>query len=135
MTIRKIDHLAIVVESIDAALTFYRDALGLPVEKVEHVAREEVNVAFLPLGESEIELLEPTSASSGVARYLEKRGAGMHHICVEVSDIDAMLARLREKGIELINPEPVQSADGKRYAFIHPRSAFGVMIELYEYPA
>ena len=127
-------HLAIAVPDLDAALAFYRDALGLPVERIEHVEREAVNVAFLPLGDDggEIEILQPTRDDTGVAKWLAKHGPGMHHLCVQVNDIEAALARLAAHGAELINPQPVQKPDGTRYAFIHPRSAFGVLVELYE---
>lgn len=128
----KINHLAIVVEDMQAALGFWRDALGLDLGKVERNEGEEVDIAFLPLGEGEIELLAPINDTSGVAKYLAKRGAGMHHLCIEVNDIAATMQRLRTRGIELINDAPKTNADGTQYAFIHPKSAFGVMVELYE---
>ncbi len=99
---------------------------------MEHVPEQESEIAFLPLGESEIELVRPTTESSGVARFLAKRGPGMHHVCLEVADLDGTLARLREMGIRLIHPEPLTGSDGRRLAFIHPESAFGVLVELYE---
>ena len=128
----RIDHLAIAVPDIDAALAFYRDALGLPLAEVEDVEREGVRVAFLPLGESHIELVQPTRDGTGIAKWMAKNGQGMHHLCVKVEDIDATLARLAGQGVELINPQPVSKPNGTRYAFIHPRSAFGVLVELYE---
>lgn len=128
----KINHLAIVVEDMDKALGFWRDALGLSLGKVEHNDGEEVDIAFLPLGEGEIELLAPINETSGVAKYLAKRGAGMHHLCLEVDDIVATMERLRANGVELINDTPKTNAEGTRYVFIHPKSAFGVMVELYE---
>ena len=130
----KINHLAIVVEDVNAALAFWRDALGLPLGKVERNEGEEVDIAFLPLGESEIEILAPTNATSVIAKYLAKRGAGMHHICLEVEDIETTMARLVAHGIELINDQPKTNAEGVRYCFVHPKSAFGVMVELYELP-
>jgi methylmalonyl-CoA/ethylmalonyl-CoA epimerase len=132
----RLNHLAIAVTDLDAALAFYRDALGLHVERVETVEREAVAVAFLPLGdgESEIEILQPTRDDTGVAKWLAKHGPGMHHLCIQVTDIDATLARLAAHGAELINPQPVRKPDGTRYAFIHPKSAFGVLVELYELP-
>lgn len=133
--IKRIDHLAIVVESIEGALGFWRDALGLPVARTETNAREQVEIAFLPAGESEIELLEPTEPDSGIGRHLARRGPGMHHVCVEVDDIEAALARLAAYGVELINETPRQREDGTRYAFVHPRSASGVLVELYEKPS
>jgi methylmalonyl-CoA epimerase len=135
MTIKRIDHIAIVVPNIEEALTFYQDALGLTLQHTERVDDEDVIVAFLPAGDSEIELVEPVSERSGVSRYLEKRGPGMHHICLEVDDIQAALARLKEWGVELINEEPKYGSGGKLIAFIHPRSANGVLVELYELTA
>jgi methylmalonyl-CoA/ethylmalonyl-CoA epimerase len=127
-----INHLAIAVPDIDAALAFYRDALGLELSEVEDVQREGVRVAFLPLGESHIELVQPTQDGTGIAKWMAKNGQGMHHVCVEVDDIDSAMARLAEHKVELINPQPVTKLNGTRYAFIHPRSAFGVLVELYE---
>ena len=132
--VRRLDHLAIVVADIEEALAFWRDALGLEVSEVAEVPRERSAIAFLPLENGEIELVQPTDEASGVARYLSKRGPGMHHICLEVDDLDAMLQRLKERGVQLINPEPVTKENGVRYAFIHPKSAFGVLVELYEKP-
>ena len=128
----RINHLAIAVPDIDAALSFYRDALGLPLQGIDVVEREGVKVAFLPLGESHIELVEPIRNDTGIAKWMSKHGQGMHHLCIQVDDISAALARLQARGIELINPQPVMREDGTRYAFIHPRSAFGVLVELYE---
>jgi len=131
----KIDHLAIAVTDLDAALTFYQDALGLSVEGVEDIESEGVKVAFLPLRSgARIELVQPTREDTGIARWMGKHGSGMHHICLAVTDIESMLSRLAAHGCELINPQPVVRKDGTRYAFIHPRSAFGVLIELYEKP-
>jgi methylmalonyl-CoA/ethylmalonyl-CoA epimerase len=127
----KINHIAVVVTDLEAARQFWVEALGLPLARVAHVAEEAVNVAFLPAGEGEIELIEPTDAESGVARYLEKRGPGMHHLCLEVEDISATIDRLRAAGVELINEEPRVTADGRQYAFVHPRSTGGVLVELY----
>lgn len=130
--IRRMDHLAVVVADLDEALTFWRDALGLPVAEIAAVPQEHSAIAFLPLENGEIELVQPTDDESGIARYLAKRGPGMHHICLEVDDLDGMLARLKARGVELINPEPVTKPNGVRYAFVHPKSAFGVLVELYE---
>jgi methylmalonyl-CoA/ethylmalonyl-CoA epimerase len=132
--ISKIDHVALVVGDINEALAFWRDALGIPLDHVDEVPREKSAIAFLPLGESEIELVQPTTDDSGVAKYLEKRGPGMHHLCLEVDDIEAMLAQLKAKGIQLIHEQPVVAESGKKYAFIHPKAAFGVLVELYELP-
>jgi methylmalonyl-CoA/ethylmalonyl-CoA epimerase len=127
-----IDHIAIAVPDIDAALGFYRDALGLDLAEVQDVEREGVRVAFLPIGESHIELVQPTQAGTGIARWMSKNGQGMHHLCVRVDDIEAALARLTAHGVELINPQPISKPSGTRYAFIHPRSTFGVLVELYQ---
>ncbi len=126
-----INHIAVVVEKIDEALPFWRDALGLPLSKTEDVPSEQVQVAFLDVGESHIELVQPTTEDSGIAKYLAKKGAGMHHICFEVDDIEAALAHMREKGVELINDSP-KERNGRRYAFVHPKSTGGVLVELYE---
>lgn len=128
----KINHIAVVVSDLEAAQSFWVDALGLPLERVADVPAEAVKVAFLPAGDSEIELLEPTTAESGVARYLQKRGPGMHHLCLEVADIGATLERLRAHGVELIDESPRSGADGRKYAFVHPKSTGGVLLELYE---
>lgn len=131
-TIKKVDHIAIIVEDIDEALLFWRDALGLELHHVEAVPDQESVVAFLPVGEGDIELVKPTTEDSGVARYLEKRGPGIHHICFEVDDIQATLARLKSRDVRLINETPVIGAGGKKIAFIHPESTHGVLVELYE---
>ncbi|TAK13993.1 MAG: methylmalonyl-CoA epimerase [Anaerolineae bacterium] len=132
MKIKRIDHIAIVVEDIDQALGFWRDALGLDLSHVEDVPDQQSIVAFLPTGESEVELVKPTTDSSGVARFLEKRGPGIHHICFEVEDIEAALSSLRQDNIRLINETPMIGTGGKKIAFIHPESTHGVLVELYE---
>lgn len=133
-TIKKIDHIAIVIEDIEASLGFWRDALGMEVSHVEDVPAEKSQVVFIPLGGSEIELVRPTSGDSGLARYLEKRGPGLHHVCLEVDDIEAMLTQLKEKGVQLIQETAQAGLGGRKYAFIHPKSAGGVLVELYELP-
>ena len=130
--IKRINHVAIVVEDIEKALHFWRDALGLEVAHVEDVPDQKSVVAFLPTGASEVELVKPTTMKSGIARYLQKRGPGIHHICLEVDNIEACLTKLREHGVRLVNPEPVIGTGGKRIAFVHPESTHGVLIELYE---
>jgi methylmalonyl-CoA/ethylmalonyl-CoA epimerase len=132
--ITRIEHIAILVEDLSAPLSFWRDALGMEVTHVKDIPAEAAQIAFLPTGGSEIELVRPTTGDSGLAKYLEKRGPGMHHVCLEVDDLEGMLAQLKAKGIQLINETPKVSADGKKYAFVHPKSAFGVMVELYEVP-
>lgn len=127
-----INHVAIVVEDLQEAMGFWVEALGLPLARVAEEPAEAVRVAFLPAGEGQIELLEPTDEESGVARYLQKRGPGLHHLCLEVADIDAAMTRLRAHGVELINETPRSGEGGRRYAFVHPKSAGGVLLELYE---
>jgi len=130
--IKKISHIAVVVPELDAALHFWAEALGLPASHVEHVADQGVDVVFLPVGESNIELLLPVDEASGVARYLDKRGPGLHHICFEVDNITETLAQLKSRNIALINEEPTVDADGKKIAFVHPKGTGGVLVELYE---
>lgn len=130
--IKRIDHVAIVVEDIQKALSFWREGLGLELEHAEEVPDQEAVVAFLPTGDSEVELVRPTTEDSGIARFLAKRGPGIHHICFEVDDIEAVLDDLQAKGLHLINEQPVIGTAGKRIAFIHPESTHGVLVELYE---
>jgi len=125
-----LDHIGIAVRDLDTALAFYRDALGLEVEASEEVSAERVRAHFLPVGESTLELLEATAADSPIARYLEKRGPGIHHITLRVDDIRAALAQLKTRGVRFINEEPRPGAEGALVAFIHPASAHGVLVEL-----
>ncbi len=127
-----IDHIAIVVSDMDAALGFWQRALGLELQCVESVPAEAVEVAFLETENAHVELLLPTSEDSGIARYLEAKGGGMHHLCLAVTNIEAAMQQLAESGIELINEWPRQREDGTRYAFVHPKSSGGVLVELYE---
>jgi len=129
MTAYKIDHLGVAVASIDEAMGVYR-ALGLAEAKREEVPGQKVVAAFLPVGESRIELLEPTSTDSPVAKFLAKRGGGIHHVCFAVEDIDAALEDLSRRGFRLIHRDAVPGADGKRIAFLHPEAGHGVLIEL-----
>ncbi|MFU8826052.1 MAG: methylmalonyl-CoA epimerase [Brevefilum sp.] len=129
--INKINHVAIVVEQIEDALTFWRDQLGLMLDHVEEVPSQASKVAFMPVGEGEVELVQPTDMDSGLGKYLQKRGEGMHHLCIEVEDIDGMLANLKAKGVLLID-EVARDLPGRRMAFIHPKAANGVLVELYE---
>jgi len=126
------NHVAVVVADIEGALHFWRDALGLELHHVEDVPSQKSQVAFLPVGESEVELVRPTSDDSGVAKFLAERGGGMHHLCFEVDDIEGMLASLKEKGVRLIN-ETAMQLEGRKVAFVHPKSANGVLVELYQY--
>lgn len=125
----RIDHLGIAVRSLDRALEFYRDQLGLDVSLRETVAHERVNVAMLPLGEPRIELLEPTDGDSVISRFLEKRGEGLHHVAIRVPDLNASVERLRASGAKLLN-QPRTGAGGHLYVFVHPASTGGVLIEL-----
>jgi len=129
--IKKVNHIAILVENIENALPFWQDQLGLSLDHIEDVPSQASKVAFLPVGEGEVELVEPTDPESGLAKYLEKRGEGMHHLCFQVDDIEAMLDLLKAKDVRLINESPVD-LPGRRMAFIHPKAANGVLIELYE---
>lgn len=130
--VKQVNHVAVVVDDMNKALAFWRDALGMELHELRDVPAEKSQVAFLPLPGSEVELVMPTTDDSGIARYLAKRGAGMHHICLEVDDIEGMLAQLKAKGVRLINEEPRTAADGRKYAFIHPESTSGVLVELYQ---
>lgn len=130
----KVNHIAVVVSDVPSALNFWQAALGLPLQRTERNEGEAVEIAFLPVGDSEIELIAPITDDSGVARYLAKTGGGLHHICLEVADIEATMAQLTAHGIELINEAPRTRDEGIRYAFVHPKSAGGVMVELYELP-
>ena len=130
--VKAINHIAVVVDDMEKSLSFWRDALGMELHELRDVPAEKSQVAFLPLAGSEIELVKPTSDDSGIAKYLGKRGPGMHHLCVEVDDINGMLIQLKSKGIRLINEEPRTASDGKKYAFVHPESTSGVLVELYQ---
>lgn len=129
--INKINHVGIAVKNLEEALKFWRDAMGIELHHIEEVESQKVKVAFLPVGESEVELLEPTSEDTGVAKFLNEKGGGMHHLCIEVDDIAAKLAELKAKGIRLINEEPVE-LPGRKMAFVHPKATGGVLLELYE---
>ena len=130
----KINHLGIATKGIDEALKFWSDALGLENMHIEIVEDQKVRVAMLPIGESRIELLEPTSDDSPISKFLEKRGGGIHHIAVEVEDISASLAKLKSKGMRLIDKEPRIGAEGCLVAFVHPTTTGGVLLELVQIP-
>jgi methylmalonyl-CoA/ethylmalonyl-CoA epimerase len=129
----KIDHIGIATPKIDDALAFWRDALGLEMVHAEEVAEQGVRVAMLPVGEPRVELLEPTHAGSPVAKFIEKRGAGIHHVAVRVEDIRATLARLKSNGARLIDEEPRAGAGNCLIAFVHPSASGGVLLELVEH--
>jgi methylmalonyl-CoA/ethylmalonyl-CoA epimerase len=130
--IKAINHVAVVVEDLEKSLSFWRDALGIELHEMRDVPAEKSRIAFLPLAGAEVELVMPTTDDSGIAKYLAKRGPGMHHLCLEVDDIEGMLAQLRAKNVRLINEEPRTGADGRKYAFVHPESTGGVLVELYQ---
>jgi methylmalonyl-CoA/ethylmalonyl-CoA epimerase len=130
----KINHIAVVVPDVQAALGFWQQALGLELNHTERNDGEAVEIAFLPLGDSEIELIAPITEDSGVAKFLASRGAGLHHLCIEVDDIMASMAQLTANGAQLINESPRTRDDGTQYAFVHPKSTGGVLVELYELP-
>ncbi len=129
----RVHHVAVVVHDVEAALAFYRGTLGLPVEQVLPTEADRVTIAFLPVGESKVELLQPTDHTTGVARYLASRGEGFHHVCFEVGNLAETLTRLAIEGVELIDTAPRRGAEGP-VAFLHPRSCHGVLIELIEAP-
>ena len=129
--INKINHVAIAISDVDSSLTFWRDAMGLEVDHIEDVPSQKASVVFIPVGESEVELVSPTSEDTGVAKFLAERGGGMHHLCFEVDDIIEMLAELKARGVRLINEVP-NVLPGRKMAFIHPKSTGGVLVELYE---
>ena len=126
----KINHIGIAVKSLEETIPFYRDSLGMAFAGIEVVAEQKVRVAMLQVGESLIELLEPTSDDSPVAKFIEKNGAGIHHIAYEVADIEAAIAALRAEGARMIDEKPRAGAHGTRIAFVHPKTSFGVLTEL-----
>ena len=131
---KRIDHIAIIVRDIEQALVFYRDTLGITPGEIKEVPGEQVRIAFLPLGGpggSEIELIEPTTPDSSLTKFLEKRGEGLHHVCLEVENIDAALAEMQEKGAPVLDKQPRNAAEG-RAIFLHPRGTSGVLLELLE---
>ena len=129
----RIHHVATVVRDLDAAVKFHAEVLGLPLEQIADVPSQEVRIAFLTAGDSKIELVAPTNSTSGVARFLETKGEGFHHLCLEVANIDAELERLAAAGIQLINAAAVEGVEGP-VAFLHPKSCHGILVELIEAP-
>ncbi len=129
--ITRINHIAIAVNDIDSALGFWRDALGLSVDHLEDVPSQKSSVAFIPVGDSEVELVQPLSQDTGVAKFLAERGGGMHHLCFEVDNLEEMLVSLKTRDVRLINETPLV-LPGRKLAFVHPRSTGGVLVELYE---
>ena len=127
--IKHIDHLGIAVRSLDAAVKYYEEALGLKCERIEEVASQKVRTAFLDVGGTHIELLEPTAPDSTIAAFIEKRGEGIHHVAFATGDIGEQLGKARDAGVKLINETPFDGAAGKLVAFLHPKSTFGVLTE------
>ncbi len=130
MEILKIDHLGIAVPSIDGGNSFWSDILGLKMEGKETVESQKVTTAFLPVGESEVELLESTAPDGPIAKFIEKKGAGFQHVAFRVADIEGALAELKEKGVKLIDETPRPGAGGAQIAFLHPKATGGVLVEL-----
>ena len=131
---KRIDHVAIIVRSIEQALAFYRDTLGILPSEIKDVPSEQVRIVFLPMGGpggSEIELIEPTTPTSSLTKFLEKRGEGLHHICLEVENIDAALQEMKDKGAPVLDEQPRVAAEG-RAIFLHPKGTNGVLLELIE---
>jgi methylmalonyl-CoA/ethylmalonyl-CoA epimerase len=132
MKVKHIDHIGIAVKGLDQASAFYKDILGLEVKAIETVAEQKVNVAFIPITDSEVELLESTEADGPVAKFIEARGEGVQHIAFRVENIEEALAELKAKGIRLIDQSPRKGAGGARIAFIHPKETNGVLVEICE---
>ncbi len=132
--IKRIDHIAIVVPNLEEAARFYEERLGLALTGKEEVPGRKVKVGFIQIGETRIELVEPTSSDSPIAKFLEERGAGLHHICFEVDDIKRELERLNAEGVRLVNTTPQEGAKGSKVGFIHPKGSGGVLIELSQHP-
>jgi methylmalonyl-CoA/ethylmalonyl-CoA epimerase len=128
--LKKINHIGIAVKNLEASIPFYRDQLGMAYEGTEEVAEQKVRVAFLQIGESRIELLEPTSEDSPIAKFLEKKGEGVHHMAYEVDDIEAALAKMKEQGVRLIDETPRRGAHNSLIAFLHPKATDGVLTEI-----
>lgn len=130
---KKVNHIGIAVKDIEESLKVYRDLLGLELEGQHEVEEQKVITAFFPVGETHIELVQPTEGNVGVTKFIEKRGEGVHHICFEVDDIEQALADLKARGARLIDEQPREMEDGKKkMAFLHPKSTGGVLIELYQ---
>jgi methylmalonyl-CoA epimerase len=132
MNLKNVDHIGIAVTNLQEALSFWETSLGIEPHGIEDVPERKLRTTFLPMGGTEIELLEPTSADSSIAKFIEKRGEGLHHIAIRVDDIEAALAELKAKGIELIDETPRNGAGGARIAFVHPKATHGVLLELCE---
>lgn len=133
MEVKNIDHIGVAVKSIDESLKFWEEALGIKCHGVEEVAEQKVKTAFLPVDDTEIELLEGTCPESPVAKFIEKNGQGMHHLAIRVKDLEATLEDLKAKGVRLIDEKPRIGAGGSKIAFVHPKASGGVLLELCEH--
>jgi methylmalonyl-CoA/ethylmalonyl-CoA epimerase len=132
MKVKHIDHIGIAVKEIEKAGTFYKDVLGLKIHGIEEIAEQKVKVAFFPISDSEIELLESTQSDGPVAKYISAKGEGVQHIAFRVENIDQAMEELREKGVRMIDEKPRNGAGGAKIAFIHPKETNGVLIEICE---
>ncbi len=132
--IKKLDHIAIAVRDIETAAKFYTEHLGLSIAKIEEVPTEKVRVAFIQIGDVWIELLEPTAEDSPISKFLDKRGEGLHHLCVETNDIGQAITHLHQEGVRMLDDSPRQGAKGTQVAFVHPKGNAGVLTELVQYP-
>jgi methylmalonyl-CoA epimerase len=130
--IKKIDHIGVAVENLNEAMRLYRESLGLEIEETEEVKEQRVKVAFIPVGESRIELIESTDPNGLIAKFIERKGEGIHHIALEVDHIEDALQKLKEKGVQLIDEKPRIGAHRMKIAFLHPKSTKGVLLELCE---
>ncbi len=129
---KKIDHIGVAVANLEKSIAFYRDNIGLVCTGIEEVAEQKVKVAFIPVGESKVELLESTDPQGPVGKFLEKKGGGVHHVSFRVDDIEARLEELKAQGVPLIDEKPRYGAGGARIAFLHPKATGGVLVELCE---
>ena len=130
--VNKVDHIGIAVKDLDSTIKFYEDILGIKCINTEVVEEQKVKVAFLPIGDTEVELLESTEEDGPIAKFIEKKGEGMQHMAYRVDDIEKAIEELKEKGIRMIDEKPRYGAGGAKIAFLHPKSTFGVLIELCE---
>ncbi|QZY54713.1 methylmalonyl-CoA epimerase [Crassaminicella profunda] len=132
MKVLKVDHIGVAVKNLEESLKFYQEILGLDLQGTEVVEEQKVKVAFLPVGESEIELLESTDADGPIAKFIEKKGSGLQHVALRVPNIEEAIAELKEKGVRMIDEKPRYGAGGAKIAFCHPKSTNGVLLELSE---
>ncbi|MBP7867836.1 MAG: methylmalonyl-CoA epimerase [Acidobacteria bacterium] len=127
---RNVDHIGIAVSSLESVVTFYKDTLGLPLHGFEEVPEQKVRVAMFPVGDANLEFLEPTSPESPIAKFIEKKGQGIHHVALHVEDLTAKLEDLKSRGVRLIDEKPREGAGGKKIAFVHPAATGGILLEL-----